>query len=112
MLRFSWFDEVRGSTKFVICGEGLRWEEGYVPIRLKGLRWVRERVPLSQEDLAQESGLSRRTVGALENGDRGAHPATVDKLARALGVEAGLLIDGPDDGGEVHVGYDAPSSRS
>jgi transcriptional regulator with XRE-family HTH domain len=35
---------------------------------------------------AEESGVGRSTIAALEAGERGAHPSTMRALARALGV--------------------------
>jgi transcriptional regulator with XRE-family HTH domain len=53
------------------------------PLRLRELR---EERGFSQYGLAQESGVGRSTIAALEAGERGAHPKTVHALARALGV--------------------------
>jgi transcriptional regulator with XRE-family HTH domain len=53
------------------------------PLRLRELR---EERGLSQHGLAEESGVGRSTIAALEAGQRGAHPTTVHALARALGV--------------------------
>jgi transcriptional regulator with XRE-family HTH domain len=53
------------------------------PLRLRELR---EERGFSQYGLAQESGVGRSTIAALETGERGAHPSTVRALARALGV--------------------------
>ncbi|HYW89600.1 MAG TPA: helix-turn-helix transcriptional regulator [Chloroflexota bacterium] len=50
------------------------------------LRAVRQRVALSQEELAHKSGVSRTTIIKLEGG-RDAWPQTVRKLAAALGVK-------------------------
>ena len=54
-----------------------------IPIKLRELR---EERGFSQWGLAEESGVGRSTIAALEAGERGAHPATVHALARALGV--------------------------
>jgi transcriptional regulator with XRE-family HTH domain len=54
------------------------------PLRLRELR---EERGFSQHSLAEESGVGRSTIAALETGERGAHPNTVHALARALGVE-------------------------
>jgi transcriptional regulator with XRE-family HTH domain len=51
--------------------------------RLKDLR---ERAALSQEDLAEKSGVSRATIADLEAHKRPARPSTRRKLAEALGV--------------------------
>ena len=53
------------------------------PLRLRELR---EERGFSQYDLAQESGVGRSTIAALEMGERGAHPSTMRALARALRV--------------------------
>jgi transcriptional regulator with XRE-family HTH domain len=53
------------------------------PLRLRELR---EERGFSQYSLAQESGVGRSTIAALEAGERGAQPNTVHALARALGV--------------------------
>ncbi len=53
------------------------------PLRLRELR---EEQGFSQYSLAQESGVGRSTIAALEAGERGAHPSTMRALARALRV--------------------------
>ncbi len=53
------------------------------PLRLRELR---EERGFSQYSLAEESGVGRSTIAALEAGERGAHPNTVHALAGALGV--------------------------
>jgi transcriptional regulator with XRE-family HTH domain len=50
------------------------------------LRELREERGFSQYGLAQESGVGRSTIAALEAGERGAHPSTMRALARALKV--------------------------
>src|SRR5215218_6840366 len=51
------------------------------------LRWLREAAGLTQEELADRSGLSRDAVSALERGRR-RHPQlqTIRALATALGL--------------------------
>jgi transcriptional regulator with XRE-family HTH domain len=51
------------------------------------LRELRDRAALSQEDLAEKSGVSRGTIADLEAGKRPARPSTRRKLAKALGVQ-------------------------
>ena len=58
------------------------------PLRLRELR---EERGFSQYGLAQESGVGRSTIAALETGERGAHPSTMRALARALGVTVPAL---------------------
>jgi transcriptional regulator with XRE-family HTH domain len=57
-----------------------------VPSKLLRLRKLREERGFSQHSLAEESGVGRSTIAALEAGERGAQPNTVHALARALGV--------------------------
>jgi transcriptional regulator with XRE-family HTH domain len=62
------------------------------PLRLRELREVRG---FSQYGLAQESGVGRSTIAALETGERGAHPSTMRALARALKVTVPDLYRNP-----------------
>jgi len=52
----------------------------------------------SQEGLAHEAGLHRRYVSDLERGARNPTISVVDKLAVALGVPVGALLDGQKAG--------------
>jgi transcriptional regulator with XRE-family HTH domain len=66
-------------------GKGVRMRTASrKPLRLRELR---EERGFSQYGLAQESGIGRSTIAALEGGERGAHPSTMRALARALGVK-------------------------
>ena len=52
------------------------------------LRQQRTAAGLSQEELAERAGLSRRGISDLERGERrAAHPATVRRLAEALNLD-------------------------
>ncbi len=52
------------------------------------LRRLRQAAQLSQEELAEKAGLSRRGIQDLERGARRLpHPSTVDRLAQALGLD-------------------------
>lgn len=66
-------------------------------VHLKQLRAIRERAALSQQQLADKSGVSRYTIGRLETGARTARPTTTQRLASALGVEPHELMDGKGD---------------
>ena len=57
--------------------------------RLKTLRRLRA---LSQEELAEESGVGRATISRIERGETGAHGRTLRKLAKALGVGVEELV--------------------
>ncbi len=59
----------------------------------RNLRQLRHAKGLSQEAFADEAGLHRTYVSDLERGARNPSVSVVDKLARALGVPAGRLLD-------------------
>ena len=61
---------------------------------LPHLRGLRQRAVLSQEQLAERSGVARDTISKLETGRRRAYPTTIRKLAAGLEVEPGLLLVG------------------
>ena len=49
---------------------------------------------MSQEQLAEKSGVARDTISKLETGQRGAYPSTIRKLAAGLDVEPRMLLGG------------------
>lgn len=53
-----------------------------------GLRGLREDKPLSQRELAAQSGVSQTTIVHIERGRIRPQAATVRKLAEALGLPA------------------------
>ena len=61
---------------------------------LPHLRDLRRRAVMSQEDLADRSGVARDTISKLERGQRGAYPSTIRKLAAGLDVEPRILVGG------------------
>ncbi len=61
---------------------------------LPHLRNLRRRLVMSQEDLAEKSGVARDTISKLETGQRGAYPSTIRKLAAGLDVEPRMLLGG------------------
>jgi transcriptional regulator with XRE-family HTH domain len=60
---------------------------------LAGLRRVRERAALTQEELARRSGVGRATIAGLETGSRRAQPRTIQRLAGAIGVDPNELVE-------------------
>lgn len=58
------------------------------------LRLAREERGLSQNALAQSSGIARTTIGYLESGETTPSVATVELLAQALGVSVCWLAYG------------------
>jgi transcriptional regulator with XRE-family HTH domain len=59
---------------------------------LPGLRLAREAKLLTQQELANASGVSRLTITELETGARNARPATIRRLAAALNVTGQELL--------------------
>ena len=57
------------------------------------LKTLRKEKGLSQEELALKSGLNRPYLSAIEKGKRNVSLEVMEKLAGALGVEIGELID-------------------
>jgi transcriptional regulator with XRE-family HTH domain len=49
---------------------------------------------MSQEQLAEKSGVARDTISKLETGQRRAYPSTIRKLAAGLDVEPQTLVGG------------------
>jgi transcriptional regulator with XRE-family HTH domain len=60
------------------------------------LRAMRRAKNLSQEELAHRAGIDRTYVSSLERSVYAAGIDVVDRLARALGVEAADLLRAPD----------------
>ncbi len=81
----------RSSTdcRRILVQAGKLWGMEVDTERLKELR--RRRV-LSMRELQELSGVSHNTIWRIESGKQGAHPRTVRKLAKALGVEAEELL--------------------
>jgi transcriptional regulator with XRE-family HTH domain len=67
---------------------------------------------MSQEQLAERSGVARDTISKLETGRRRAYPSTIRKLAAGLEMEPRLLLMGGveylEDAGEVETLSDGP----
>lgn len=61
------------------------------PTALTSLRFL---AGYSQAELARRSGLSQGHISELERGDKEARPATIKKLATALGVPMPALLTG------------------
>lgn len=60
------------------------------------LRRMRHDKQLTQEELADRSGLSARYVGAVERADVSASVTVLGQIADALGVEPGDLLKASD----------------
>jgi len=59
----------------------------------KNLRDLRAQRGLSQEEFAFEVGLHRTYISDLERGARNPTIVVVDRIARALKVRPGILLD-------------------
>lgn len=58
----------------------------------ENVRRLREQAALSQEEVADRSGLHRTYVGAIERAERNASLATVEALVAGLGVDPTELL--------------------
>ena len=74
------------------------------------LRLLRMRAVMSQEQLADRSGVARDTISKLETGQRRAYPSTIRKLALGLDVRPQMLMGGVEylDEGPVEGVEEAP----
>ena len=74
------------------------------------LRVLRLRAVMSQEQLADRSGVARDTISKLETGQRRAYPSTIRKLALGLEVRPQMLMGGVEylDEGPVEGAEEAP----
>ena len=71
-----------------------------ISIRLEGLRTAKG---WSQAELARQSGVPQPTISRIEAGTRRVDLDVLERLARALGVNASLLIE--------HSGSAAPKKK-
>ncbi len=72
------------------------------------LRGFRERAVMSQEQLAEKSGVARDTISKLETGRRRAYPTTIRKLAAGLEVEPRMLLGSVEYLDEQSAGDPSP----
>jgi transcriptional regulator with XRE-family HTH domain len=63
-------------------------------VNVERLRELRREQVLSLRELEEKSGVSYNTIWRIEDGRQGAHPRTIRKLAKALGVDPKELIRG------------------
>jgi transcriptional regulator with XRE-family HTH domain len=71
---------------------------------LPRLRRIRQGAVMSQEELAERSGVARDTISKLETGQRGAYPSTIRKLAAGLEIRPQMLVGGVEYLDEPHEG--------
>jgi len=63
----------------------------------KNIRLVRNKLGLSQEQLADEAGLHRTYIGSIERAERNVSVDNIEKIAKALKVKPTDLLAGEDD---------------
>ncbi len=61
-------------------------------VNVERLRTLRRLRAMSQEELAEESGVGRATISRIERGETGAHGRTLRRLAAALSVGVEELV--------------------
>lgn len=61
------------------------------------MRALRESKFLTQAELAELSGATESTINRIENGLQQPRISTIRKIAAALGVEPGELVEGGGD---------------
>jgi len=59
----------------------------------KKIKSIRERLSLSQENLAKELGISRVAVSQIENGERKISAEEIAKLSKAFNIPTDILLD-------------------
>ena len=58
------------------------------------LREARERLELTQEQVAERSGVHAGEISRIEAGKRDPQVSTVERLAKAVEMKPGQLLDG------------------
>lgn len=64
---------------------------------MKGLRSIRKRLGMTQERLGELSGIAPNTLSRYERGALKASGEAVGRIAKALGVSADELLNGPGE---------------
>ncbi len=77
------------------------------------LRDLRRRAVMSQEQLAEKSGVARDTISKLETGRRKAYPTTIRKLAAGLNTAPQMLVGGVHylESGQSQEGPEKPEEN-
>jgi regulatory protein munI len=60
----------------------------------KRIREIREKVEMSQKDLAYSSDLDRSYIASVENGKRNISIINIEKIAKSLGISISELFKG------------------
>jgi transcriptional regulator with XRE-family HTH domain len=67
-------------------------ETGLVMVFAANVRRLRTERGLSQEALAEAAGVHRTYIGMLERGEKNVTIYNIERIARALGIEAHCLL--------------------
>ena len=67
-----------------------------VDVFARNVRLLRQQADLSQEELAERADLHRTYIGSIERGERNVSLENVERLAKALKVPAGRLMEESD----------------
>lgn len=68
----------------------------------KWLKEIRENASLTQEQVAERSGIARATYGHIESGERGATVTNAKKISKALGFHWTVFFE--DESHELKSG--------
>lgn len=79
--------------KFTMEVQALRTDDCDVSALGTNLRQARERLGLTQEQVAERSGVHSTEVSRIEGGKRDPKISTLERLARAVEVKPGRLLD-------------------
>jgi len=60
----------------------------------ENVRRRRQRLQLSQEELADKAGLHRTYIGSIERGERNVSLDNIVRIAEALGMKPAVLLGG------------------
>lgn len=81
------------NVKFHMATEAGRVDDSPVGALGENLRSARKRLGMTQEDVAARSGVQAGEVSRIETGKRDPKVSTLERLAKAVELEPGRLLD-------------------
>lgn len=72
------------------------------------IRRIREKMELTQEELALRCDLTQGYINFLENGRRGYSRESLMKIANALGISISQLFEEGKEKGQIHIEETSP----